>query len=390
MKKIDKKLFDDEAEMQEWLKGILQDDNQAFESLVSNSACLENFSPSGYAEEKFLESYSLAWGALTYVEILTSDTNISLTKTEVLRPDFILYDQEKESIVIVELKNRAQATREADTEIGAYAAAIRKYMPLLADSDIVNVIVSSTWPPLLRHFIFNEIVWLGRSVICMEPSREDGKKRLRIKDIRCFTDSERASRIPLDALGGHVIGLERSSTHGESLSRYVPRMRLAGMAMSRQGTALRSHGFALLWQTDNANVPYCFTLVNVAPMLDLGHLTTQDPPFLPINAFAKRLRNLVQDYGPGGHTRSLLLIDKHGRIFVDRWCKPVSEAYCGWKSLKQDILDRKVKMLGFYPWGVFAEVFHRKLALRISKGKNATHDHCATGWDVISELVASS
>ncbi|MDR6585654.1 hypothetical protein [Herbaspirillum frisingense] len=389
MKKTDKKLFDDEAEMQEWLKGILQDDNQAFEALVSNSAYLNNFSPSGYAEEKFLESYKLAWGALTYVEILTSDANISLTKTEVLRPDFILYDQEKESIVIVELKNRAQATREAGTEIGAYAAAIRKYMPLLADSDIVNVIVSSAWPPLLRHFIFNEIVWLGRSVICVEPMIENGEKHLRIKDIRSFTNNERAAKIPLDALGGHIIGLECSGTHGESLSRYVPRMRLAGMAMARKGTALRSHGFAFLWRTNNEHARYCFTLVNAAPLLDLGHLAEQDPPFSPINSFAQRLHRLVRAYGPGGHTRSLSLIDKHAKVFMNRWCKPVSEAYFDWEFLKQDIFDNKVKMLGFYPWGVFAEAFHRKLAQRISKGKDTTHDHCETGWDVICELVAS-
>jgi len=362
----------------------------AFEALVSNSLYLENFRPKGYAEEKFVESYNLAWGALTYVEILTADTNISLNKTEALRPDFILYDQEKESIIIVELKNRAQATREAGTEIGAYAAAIRKYMPLLADSDIVNVIVSSAWPPLLRHFIFNEIVWLGRSVICMEPCVENGNDHLRIKDIRCFTDSERAAKIPLDALGGHVIGLERSSQQSESLSRHVRRMRQAGMAMARKGTALRSHGFAFLWQTDNAHVPYCFTLVNVAPLLDLGHLAAQDPPFSMINAFAQRLRHVVRDNGPGGHTRSLSLIDKHARIFVETWCRPVSEAYCDWESLKQDILDHKVRMLGFYPWGIFAEVFHSKLAQRISKGKDATHDRCATGWEVISELVASS
>lgn len=390
MKKTDKKLFDSEAAMQEWLEGVLKNDNMAFEALVSNSCYIENFTAKGYAEEKFVESYNLAWGALTYVEILTADTNISLKKMEALRPDFILYDQEKESIIVVELKNRAQATREAGTEIGAYAAAIRKYMPLLADSDIVNVIVSDAWPPLLRHFIFNEVVWLGRSVICMEPWKESGKKRLRIKDIRSFTDTEQATKIPMNALGGHVIGLECLGPQGESLSRYVPRMRLAGMAMARKGTALRSHGFAFLWQVDDEHVPYCFTLVNVAPLLDLGHLAEQDPPLSPVNAFAERLRHLVQQYDPGGHTRSLSLIDKHARIFMNQWCKPSSEAYCDWESLKEDIRAKKVKMLGFYPWGVFAEAFHRKLAQRISKGEAATHDHCATGWETISELVASS
>lgn len=390
MKKTDKKLFNDEAEMQAWLKSIIKGDNQAFDALVSNSAYLENFRPRSYAEEKFLESYNLAWGALTYVEILTADINISLTKTEVLRPDFILYDQEKESIVIVELKNRAQATREAGTEIGAYAAAIRKYMPLLADSDIVNVIISSTWPPLLRHFVFNEVVWLGRSVICMEPTIENENQRLRIKDIRSFTATEHAVKIPMDALGGHVIGLECLSQTDESLSKHVPRMRLAGTAMARKGTALRSHGFAFLWETNDAHAPYCFTLINVAPLLDLGHLTAQDPPYSPVNVFAKELRQVVRDHGPGGHTRSLSLIDKHARMFLKSWCKPVSEAYCDWESLEQDIRDYKVKMLGFYPWGVFADVFHHKLAHRILKGQNVTFDHCNVGYEVISELVASS
>lgn len=382
--------FANEAEIQQWLKEMLKKNNGAFKTQICNSSYLEDFRPNGYAEEKFVESYNLAWAALTYVQIVTEDTDISLSKNEVLRPDFILYDQEMESIIIVELKNRAQATREAGTEIGAYAAAIRNYMPLLADSDIVNVIVSSTWPPLLKHFIFNEIVWLGRSIICIEAFVENGRRQLRIKDIRSFTDGKRAAQIPQDALGGHIIGLEHLIRPGESIARLKSQMRLAGMAMARKGTALRGHGFAFLWETDNPNVPYCFTLVNAAPFLDLGHLIVGVPPYSFVNPFAKKLHHLVQDYDPGGHTRSLSLIDKQARMFLKINGTFTSELYCDWKSLKKDIRKHQVKMLGFYPWGIFADAFHRALAQRISEGKNVTHDHCKTGWKTISQLVASS
>lgn len=382
------KLFNSEKDMQEWLRLAISQDND-FSSLVVNGEYIEALQPTGFIERKFATSYRMAWRALQYVGVLTDNRNIALMKGEVLRPDFTLYGQESQTIVVVELKNLPNTTREAGTEIGAYAAAIRSYLPFLADGDIISVLISTDWPPLLRHFIRNEILWLGRTVICLEPVKRGRNIALKIKGIDQFLPAESSFKFSADTLGGLCLSLYDYNQRG--LDRHVMQMRAAGAAMANQGTALRNHGFAFLWKDGHSDIPapYCFTIVNVASFQALTRLRVGSPPYRPVNDTHKRLLQIVRDFDPQGHGVSLHAIAQRGREFLQSCSSPQIEFGTDWTNLKTDISENSLKMMGFYPWGFFAEAFHEHLKAEYDRGNHNVAPDCPRiGWKVVEELVA--
>ena len=382
------KLFDSEQEMQEWLRLAFSQDND-FSSLIVNGEYIEALKPTGFIERKFATSYRMAWRALQYVEVLTDNQNIALMKGEVLRPDFMLYGQESQTIAVVELKNLPNTTREAGTEFGAYAAAIRSYLPFLADGDVISVLISTDWPTLLRHFVRNEILWLGRTVICLEPIRRGRKFALEIKGIDHFLQTESSVKFSADTVGGLCLSLHDYGRQG--LDRHVMQMRAAGAAMASQGSALKSHGFAFLWKDHRSDIPapYCFTIANIASFQTLTRLLVGPPPYKTVNRTHKKLLEIVRNFDPQGHGVSLHEIARRGREFLQSCSSPQIEFGTDWANLKTDINENSEKMMGFYPWGFFAEAFHEHLKAEYDRGNHNVAPDCPRiGWKVVEELVA--
>lgn len=333
-----------------------------------------------------MESYRRAILALECVKILVVNKNIAIDEREKLQPDLVLYDEYKGAIVVVELKNRSAATREAGTELGAYAAAVRTYMPFIAAGDIVSVIVSSEWPTLLRRFIFNEIVWFGRTVICLEPTLgSDEAVVLSIKEIGCFTGRNSSKAIMASDLTGHILSLKPLKTGFPRT--HLAQMRMAGLAMTRLGTTLGSNGFAFLWKTNDADAPYSFTFVDVSSMRDLSHLCDGGPPYKPINAFHQALIETKREYGSPDLSRSLTEIREHAKAILRSCSRPALEGAMDWHDLSIDMSTNCTRYIGFYAWGVFADAYHLKLAEKAARSGSTVHDSVEVGWDTIYELV---
>lgn len=163
-------LFNSESEMQSWLEDELKNLHD-FAELIENKDYLEN--PDTIAgtilEKKYLNSFSETLSSLYSNVLISQNENISLSKRNILKPDLILYSGDNEGVVIIELKNAISATRQLGTEILAYANEIKSYLPLISDNDIYFVIISNEWPTLLKHFIFYEIYWQNKNIICLEP-----------------------------------------------------------------------------------------------------------------------------------------------------------------------------------------------------------------------------
>lgn len=385
---MSEKLFSSESDMQSWLRRELKNGG-SFESITINKGYVEELEPSGFTERRFAVSYRMAWKALRHIEIVSDNQNIARFNGEILRPDFVLYGQEYETIAVVELKNHIEATREAGTEIGAYAATIRDYLPFLADGDVISVLISSEWPTLLKRFIFNEVVWLGRTVICFQPVNSGGRLFLKIIDVEMFLREKLPLKFSTSEFGGLCLCLYDDDGE-QRLDHEVMRMRAAGAAMAGRGNSLRNHGFSFLWKDYQADIPapYCFTIVNVAPFQTLTRLLSGRPPYRAVNKIHSQLIKIRREFDPPGTSISLHEIANCADDFLKGCSTPRKEFGAEWTYLERDIRENSAEMIGFYPWGFFAEAFQEELKAEYERGRhNAPLDCPVVGRKVVNELI---
>jgi len=382
-------VFDSELEMHSWLRGQLKH-SDGLAALVLNGDYLDECRPKSYAECKLLDSYRLAWRSLTFNHVMTDNQNISLKPGEVMRPDFLLYGTESETIAVVELKNDASATRQGGTELHAYAAGVQNHLPLLADGDIANILISTSWPTLLRRYVSNEALWIGRAVLCLEPVwTEKKKRRLRIKTLRAIIGDEADKRLAPESLGGFCLCLydyANQTATKSATAHHIRRMRTAGLAMAARGNALRGHGFAFLWKDRRPNIaaPYCFTIVNIAAF----QVSKRSSPGRPASEARERFLEVQRRFDPQGHGVTISEIQRCGQRYLKPWFSPQVEGFMDWGSLRKDMQLYKESVLGFYAWGLFGEDFQRRLQETLSARVGCPDwDDWKIGWKVVQGLI---
>jgi len=361
--------FKSEKEMQAWLSDLFKKGHFLAEIVLNYEDFRKNKHHDNYPEssyQKIIQSFQHCLNSFENHEVLSEDVNISLNPGDILRPDFLLYSPGSESILIVELKNIKGPTRQVATEIGAYAAEIRSYLPFLADGDLVNVIISCEWPSLLYHFVYYEIVWLNKGIICLEPIQNGDEMGLKIVDPLIIFKEQMIPLISAKQLGGYQICLYDDQILGGGdymrLEEYEDSMRVALNAMSAKGNSLKANGFAFLWRHcfDVGLAPYNITVINFASF-QTPSLTTRNP-LIQKSDFGKRLKKVVRDYDPEGHSRTLDVIADYGEIFLKEFCSPKVEGYSNWETLKPRIFTN-TDALAFIGWGIFQDRLFDRLRL---------------------------
>lgn len=353
--------FKKEKDMQIWLSNLFEKGYCLADIVINYEDFAENICHQNYPDssnQKILQSFKHCLNSFENHEVLVEDVNISLDSGDILRPDFLLFSPQGESIVIVELKNIKDSTRQAATEIGAYAAEIRSYLPFLAEGDLVNVIISSEWPTLLCHFIYNEIVWLNKNIICLEPTQNGDEIALKIVDPLIIFKEQLTPSISADQLGGYQICLydEQINSGGDymRLEEYEDSMLVALHAMSAKGNSLKAHGFAFLWRHcfDVGLAPYNITVINFAsfqtPKLTMRNKGGEK------SDFGRKLKKVVQDHCPEGHSNTLDIISDYAENFLKDFCSPRAEVYSNWKILQPRIFN-KTDAIAFVAWGIFQD-----------------------------------
>ncbi|MES0490705.1 MAG: hypothetical protein ABUK01_11965 [Leptospirales bacterium] len=385
------KNFEYESNMQEWLSKEFHDNN-CLGDLIINHEYLTQYTTDSNQKKRILESYKNSIKSLYINEVISENKNISLNSREILKPDFLLYALETESIVIVELKNIENSTREAGTEIGAYSSEIKSYIPFISDGDIVNVIISEYWPTLLRHYIFHEIFWLRKNIICLQPTTEEPEQMLKMVDIDIIATDDLLLKISDQHLGGYCIclydmDLYKNPANKTKFDPYIRQMQAATLSMSKIGNLHNNHGFAFLWKDHSKNslAPYIITVVNFAPFRTLERfLHTKD--YSP-NELSEKLIELVQEYNPTGHGQSLENISAHGEKFLKHFCTPRCEEFHLWSELKK-IMNNRAEYISFYGWGLFDELYTKKLAEVMQNGNTTiSFSDPDLGWEIINELI---
>lgn len=383
--------FSKESNMQEWLSERFNAGETLYELIINDEEFLE-YEPASITSKKIFESFSNSLKSLDVTSVVSENINISLDKSDSLKPDFILYAAETESIVIVEIKNSGHATREGGTEIGAYASEIKSYIPFISDGDIVNVIISPEWPTLIKHHIFHEIFWSNRNIICLEPIEVEGAIKLRIKDVSLIDDENVALKIGNLHLGGFHICLYDNELYGNNpdrnrLDSNIEQMKTAINAMAIKGNSQRTHGFAFLWK-DNWEMslaPYMITVANFAPYKSIERLFHDES--IELNDIVYEFVNIIKDYDPMGHGQSLSSITDAGEAFLNSFCSPRPEGFHTWDVLKENMLGRS-DLISFHAWGVFGEIFSEALLKEYEEGNLETKsDDPHLGLSVLDELV---
>lgn len=367
-------MFASEAAMQAWLtKEISQVDGLG--DLIIPKAL------DGYTgeEKRIAESYNSCIDALNYNHPISFDENISLKNGDILRPDFLLYSSESEAIILVELKNIKEPTRQAGTELSAYAAELRSYLPLLASSDIVSVIISTEWPTLLRHYVFNEITWHQRKIICLKPAKNKGKISLEIVDPKEITEGDLSLSIGEDHLAGfHICLYDMELYNGGDLKRlnsHVQQMLTALRYIGAKGTSQGNNGFAFLWRNEYPETlaPYMLTVVNIAPFSTLERFIRVAGEIKP-ESILGRFINICTEHDPTGHGSSLSAQADSAVEFLRSFCSPQAEGFTNWRYLKEFMLENG-DLIAFQAWGFFETEYFSSLKKEYDDGNLTTAAH---------------
>ncbi|MBU2622165.1 MAG: hypothetical protein KKD92_07605 [Proteobacteria bacterium] len=386
-------LFVNESEMHQWLRKELEDCS-GLADLITNTEYIDDYKPSSLEEHRVLDSFNTCLSALYITDVISDNENISLHNTGSLKPDFLLYSAESEGIVVVELKNLSGPTRQAGTELGAYSCEIRTYLPFLSDGDLFSVVISTSWPTLLRHYIFHEIFWQNKNIICLQPVKLNDSIKLEIKKIPELLEADTATRISDKHITGYQLclydyGLYKENPDKNRLDKYIPQMKAALSIMSTEGNRQNGHGFAFLWRDlwERSLAPYSISIFNFGPFQSIERFFHNSESLVDITEMQKRFINLIQEQDPSGHGNSLSKITSSGERFLKNICEPRPEGFTNWLALKEIMLSR-AQLLGFQGWGLFGHLFNERLIEEYSSGNiNVSNTDPGIGLQVVNDLV---
>jgi len=382
-------MFKCEAEMQKWLLSELKKVCGLGELILPVE--LEGL----IGEEHIVaRNYKYCLDALNYTYLISSDENISLKLGDILRPDLLMYSSESEAIVIVELKNIKEPTRQAGTEVSAYAAEVRSYLPSLAGSDIINVVISNDWPVLLRHYVFNEVMWHKKNILCLKPVFHEQCVRLEVVKPSLLVEGDISFGLAEEHLGGFHICLYDMELYSggsrERLDLHVEQMKTALRYIGGKGNSQGNNGFAFLWKYFHPHslAPYMITVVNVAPFLTLERflkITDVEP-----ESVLGRLFEVTCEHMPTGHGASIGAQQDCAVEFLEKFCRPAPESFTDWSNLKT-LIASYGELVSFQPWGFFESAYFDALNEEYGMGRyDVAANDPVLGMKVLQSLIDSN
>lgn len=389
-------IFSSEATMQQWLSRALES-AEGLSELITNLSEIEEHQATNFAESRILKSFTTCIESLHINEIVFENKDISITKGEGLKPDFVLYAAETQSVVIVELKNISGPTRNAGTELSAYSCEVKSLIPFLSDGDLVHVLISMEWPTLLKHYVRHEIIWQSKNLICLQPVEgTNGEIKLRILPIGMLAEDVRSFKIGQEYLGGFQVclyddGLCTANANRKRLDQHVEQFKSALHSMAVIGNRLNSHGFAFLWKdhSELSGAPYSITLLNFAPFQSVERFLHIDG----VNGIndlpdtVGRFMRLVRDHDPEGHGNTLSKITDACTELLESICSPRVEGFTHWGALRK-IMDGRAEHIAFVGWGLFGELHIEKLKEAYKNGDFVVPStDPSLGFSVVAEIV---
>jgi|GEM_PF-951392 len=388
-------IFVNESEMQAWMEDQLKD-VEGLSELIINTEEVDDFIPSNTPEQKIKDSFTSCISGLYLTEVISKNENISNKKGDILKPDLLAYSPEKEAIVIIELKNFAGTTREAGTEISAYSAEIKSSLECLSDGDIISVIVSPSWPTLIKHHLYNSIVWQNKNVLCLEPVIHEGKISLKVIDIKLLVQGSSAEKFSDQQLAGYTICLyddtqQSNNPQPTELHKHLNLMMASVDNISTKGEKINSHGFAFLSKEiiGYGLSPYFIHVINVAPFKCLERImhSSEISHYNDLPSITKKYVDIYMEYSPYGYGACLNNLLNSSFTFLEHVCSPRVEGLTTWDRINAE-LESNWEPLYFTSWGIFKDLTVSKLNEEYKNGNTHLNlNSVELGLNVVREAI---
>lgn len=356
--------FSSEAELQKLLVDAVK--NGELRDLVTDSARLVELAADDDSDAAFMPILSidhitrracirhgaLALRSLDFLELLTADKNVSISKGEALRPDIVCYNPGRESLALFELKKEGQTARQALTELLAYEQEIKNQLPFLGSCDVTFVLVSPEWTTLMDHAAASAATWSGKRILCLEAGVEGGKLSLRTR-IPSAWKITGSALFPQDSISAVTLSLNDIFDDGKNVDH---RLITAMQVMAREGDRSGSNGFAILWRDHwgHSQAKFAITLCGISPFAfykacrQSGFIADGD------GSLAAQLDDVIRRFDPGGHGDGLMLIAKSANAVLEEISDPTLEGFMTWHVWLESARARAEPIM-CEAWGILGD-----------------------------------
>jgi hypothetical protein len=231
---------------------------------------------------------------LKNAHITTTDPqNISFNRSQILKPDLILFNEEEYKLIIVEIKRSKETTRETITEIIAYESELKNMFPFLSNYEVNFCIISTEYPVLLDHSVSGLITWESKQILCLKIEFNEQDLKLKIHIPSVWTSIESIT-FPPNAISTFQIILYQKNNE-DNLLDAESAIFYAASLIAREGDRNNSHGFVLIWydcwnieKTVASDIKYHLVIGFINPYVFL--------PFAKNIGITDVLQNPVSDY----------------------------------------------------------------------------------------------
>lgn len=266
-----------ESRVVEWLLGLIESDDLSaaiggrdeIENVVRSSDqpnVIRSFSIDYVSRLASSRAAAHVLSQLDPLQLVSVDKSISLTSTEVLRPDIICFNPETRTLIVFEVKRASATERQTVTELAGYEQELRNMLPFLGSFDICFVVVATEWTPLLDHAVGSLNAWSGKQCLGLRLNVAEDSFGL-----TCHLPEAWHLRgsvfIPPQAMQTIDLCLFEEETDPEEL--WPPRSVMTAMdVIARAGDRYGSHGFMMLWRDVNGfgNGNWSLTLCAIDPL----------------------------------------------------------------------------------------------------------------------------
>ncbi len=287
--------------------------------------------------------------------LVSSDTSISKTVGEILRPDLVCFSMEQNVIVLFELKENSQTARQTMTELLAYEHEIKNQLPFLSFTDIYYVVVSTEWSTLMEHSLAALNTWSGHKVLGLLLQVQSNKWQL-------------TPHIPNAWSYIRANGLPPGSLYTLNLCLY-PKGKVANIdeppyelftareMVGRKGEQIHSTGFTLAWENTFPDIIAKWILtVGVIHPIAFYHHSRIHGDENRLSEFTTFLndKDLDHDSNP---PQALYEVVKEAKNYLnDKWDVRI-ENHLDWESQRQNISQISIPLYGDF----FGELYDYSL-----------------------------
>lgn len=361
--------FEDEAQLQSLMVRAIKADDLG--RLIENTLGVDDrssaeqfpqFSIDHLSRLACLTAGRRVFKAFEYLEVLTTDQNVSLTTNEVMRPDIVCINSEQQSIVMFELKVSAATGRQAFTELIAYEQELKNALPFLAEYDVCHVLVSPEWSTLMDHSVASSVTWSGRQVLCLEARLDAGELTLktRIPEAWKITGAAHFPELGLPCVTVCLYDLDArtrpASEEGTPERELDTRIWTAMSIIAREGDRIGGHGFALLWE-DTSSISltsYNITICGVSPFEFYKTSRLRGTILADDGRLVAALDRFIQDNDPDGISEALLHTAQSANDLLNEVSNPTLEGWSNWAADRLSLSKRARPLLCEF-WGALGD-----------------------------------